>query len=279
MANNKPLAIFGALTVGMKYFLNLTLTLCFLLCLTNLSKAVTPVNKYQANYPYLLYVPPWYDTVSQSVPLVIYLHGSSKRGSDLNRLKAYGLPFYVDRGHQYNFIIASPQCPAGKSWLTDDWFGPLYAQLRQNYRIDTTRVYVMGMSLGGYGTWHVALDYPEVFAALVPICGGCLDSANICKIGHIPTWAFHGKKDKAVPFSETEKLVNRLQQCGGNIRFTPLPDKGHNLAYLFNDADVLMWMLSQQLHPDMPHIAPDSFSLPITTTLPGVRNEDEIFQY
>jgi predicted peptidase len=205
-----------------------------------------PSAKKEVKYKYLLYKPQNYDSVQESFPLVIYLHGSSRRGSDINKIKTYGLPFYVAHGHQYPFIIASPQCPAGKSWVTSNWFGPLYKELREKYRIDTTRIYVMGMSLGGYGTWHVALDYPDMFAAMVPICGGCLDSLDICEIRNIPIWAFHGKKDNRVAFRETEKLVQRLRECGAPIKFTALENKGHNLAYVFNDPEVLTWMLAQR---------------------------------
>ncbi len=223
--------------------------------------------KKPVNYQYLVYTPPHYDTTNQTFPLVIYLHGSSLRGSDLNRVKAYGLPYYANKGTTYPFVLVAPQCPGKKSWVTDNWFGPLYDTIKAHYRIDTNRVYVMGMSLGGYGTWHVALDYPDVFAALVPICGGCLDSVNICNMAHIPTWAFHGQKDKAVAFSETEKLVKRLEQCRANITFTALPNKGHNLAYLFNSKEVLEWMLQQSKTkgtniPAMPDTLPPLETLP-----------------
>ena len=145
--------------------------------------------------------------------MVIYLGGGSQRGDDLNKLKGYGIPFYVEQGHEYGFIIASPD---DKYWTTENWFESFYAELTSKYRIDITRIYVTGISIGGFGTWQVAMDYPDKFAAIVPLCGGVNDSdtANISRLKELPIWTFHGTMDDMIPISETEKVVSKLEEYG-----------------------------------------------------------------
>lgn len=193
---------------------------------------------------YLLYLPIDYSNNNDSFPLIIYLHGISHRGDDLNILKGYGLPNLIAKGRNFNFIIASPQCPANASWSKVNWFDDLYRDLCVKYRIDKHRIYVTGMSMGGYGTWQVAMDYPDMFAAIVPLCGGCNDPANICRLKDLPIWAFHGSADSAVFVSETERLVTRLKKCDGNIKYTRLENEGHNIEYIFrNKPEIYEWML------------------------------------
>jgi predicted peptidase len=202
-------------------------------------------NKKLIKYRYLLYCPKDIKIDSSKIPLVIYLHGASCKGSNINRIKKYGLPYYVSKGNNYNFYIASPQCPANKSWLSDNWFEPLYNELISKYPIDKSRVYAVGMSMGGYGAWHLAMDYPEKIAAIAPLCGGCYDSTNICRISNIPVWAIHGVLDKSIPISETEILVSRLLNCNAPVKYTRVEDRGHNIANYFGRKEIYDWLLEQ----------------------------------
>jgi predicted peptidase len=215
----------------------------FLGIFTSLFSKVLPKPKIKCKY--LLYLPVNYKDTTADFPLIIYLHGSSLRGNNLEKLKRYGLPFLVKKGHNYDFIIASPQCPANKSWAFINWFDTLYSDLCSKYRIDKNRVYVIGMSLGGYGTWQAAMDYPDKIAAIIPLCGGCVDSLNICRISNIPVWAFHGTADKAVNVNETEKLVRRLQNCHGKIKYTRLLNQGHDLSSIFANQELYDWLKKQ----------------------------------
>ncbi len=201
--------------------------------------------KQKEAYDYLLYLPKTYAGTTRNYPLVIYLHGGSLRGNDLNKLKTYGVPYYIEKGCNYPFIVASPQCPGGKYWSTDNWFEPLFTDLKAKYRIDTNRVYVTGVSMGGFGAWQVAMDNPRTFAALVPLCGGCNDSTEICRIRHVPVWTFHGTADDVIPISETERLTNKLDQCDGNVRYSRLKNKGHDILYLYGRRAIYRWMLKQ----------------------------------
>ncbi len=205
--------------------------------------------KTKANYSYLLYLPRDCSKQTNKYPLVIYLHGASQRGNDLNKLKGYGLPYLIEKGQNFDFIIASPQCPDDKYWTLEDWFDSLYLDLITKYKIDSTRVYVTGISMGGYGVYGVGMDYPDKFAALIPLCGGCFDSdtSRICNLKNTPIWAFHGTADTIIPISETERIVNALKKCNGNIKYTRLENEGHHLQFLYEkNPEIYEWMLKQK---------------------------------
>lgn len=201
--------------------------------------------KSREKYPYLLYLPKQYNATKATFPVVIYLHGGSQRGQDLSKLKVYGLPSLVDKGRDFPFIIVSPQCPDGKFWSTDNWFDLLYDELTTKYRVDKKRIYLTGISMGGYGAWQTAVAYPDKFAALMPLCGGCDDSTQICRVKHIPIWTFHGTADDLIPFSETERLVKRLDACRGKVKFTRLENEGHQIQYVYEDNALYAWLLKQ----------------------------------
>jgi predicted peptidase len=177
---------------------------------------------------------------------LIYLHGGSQKGNDLAKLKTYGLPYLVEKGRDFPFIIASPQCPEGKFWSSDDWFDSLYTELLATYRIDKRRIYVTGISMGGYGAWQVAVDYPDKFAAIVPLCGGLNDASQVCRLKDMPVWTFHGTTDDVISINETEKLVKGLAQCKGQVTFTRLENEGHSIQYLYEKEDIYEWLLQQK---------------------------------
>ena len=222
--------------------------LFFVLILILTSSGFTQkTRKPEVKCKYLLYFPDQYKESPDSLfPLVIYLHGKSHRGNDLNKLKGYGLPYLIEKGHKYDFIIASPQCPATTTWTEIDWLSPLLNDLSEKYRIDPDRVYVVGISLGGYGTWQAAVDHPDKIAAIIPLCGGCVDSLKICKIKNIPVWAFHGTADKLVNISETENLVEKLLNCDGNVKFTRLENAGHDITNIFEKQEIYDWLIKQR---------------------------------
>lgn len=206
-----------------------------------------PLSKNEAKYNYLVYLPK--DHQEKKYPVIIYLHGSSHSGNDLNKLKQYGLPHAIDKGREFDFIVISPQCPDGKLWSSENWFGPLYAELISKYQIDTNRIYLTGVSMGGGGVFDVAKDYPDIFAALVPLCAWASGTDRICNISHIPIWTFHGTEDNVVPISQTERKVETLQACEGNIQFTRLESEGHRIQWLYESQesyDIYEWMLKHK---------------------------------
>lgn len=205
--------------------------------------------KPKADYDYLLYLPKDYSKQTKNYPLVIYLHGGSHKGNDLEKLKEYGLPHLVDTGKEFDFIIVSPQCPDNKYWSSEDWFAPLYEKIVSDYRVDINKVYLTGISMGGYGTYIVAMDYPDKFAAIIPLCGGCNDSdtTRICNLKDVPIWTFHGTADDMIPISETERIATALNKCNGNMKFTKLKGEGHGIQYIYEKYDkIYKWMLKQR---------------------------------
>lgn len=226
-----------------KYIAFIALLLLWACFSTSAQSSLTA--KARKKYEYLLYLPKQYKADNEAYPLVIYLHGGGQKGNDLNKLKTYGLPQLVDQGREFNFIIASPQCPEGKFWSTDNWFDSLYAELTTKYRVDQKRIYLTGISMGGYGTWQTAIAYPDKFAAIVPLCGGCDDSTQVCQLKDMPVWTFHGTADDLIPINETERLVNRLNQCNGKVKFTRLENEGHAIQYLYENNTIYDWLLKQ----------------------------------
>lgn len=201
------------------------------------------------SYKYQLYLPENYSENTKPYPLVIYLHGGSQRGNDLHKLNEYGLPYLISKGQNFKFIIASPQCPLNKFWTTDNWIDSLLIDLNAKCRIDTTRIYLTGISIGAYGVFNVAMDSPEKFAALLPLCGGCNDSdtSRICNLRNIPIWAFHGISDDKIPISETERIVETLKRCGDKILFTRIENEGHSIQYLYETKpEIYDWLLKQK---------------------------------
>src|SRR4030042_4206178 len=203
----------------------------------------TSTGKPKVRYDYLLYLPDEYQKEwKKDFPLIIFLHGASLRGKDLNLLKKYGIPRLIDRGDKFDFIIASPQCPPGKLWDTENWFDNLHAELTSRYRVDTNRIYLTGMSMGGFGTWNTAMEYPQKFAAIVPVCGGG-NAKNICNIRHVPVWAFHGTADPVVSLKKSERLVKELLECDGIVRLTRFEGEGHEIQWIYEDGEIYSWML------------------------------------
>jgi antitoxin component YwqK of YwqJK toxin-antitoxin module len=187
----------------------------------------------EKSYNYLIYLPEVYNKNLQlELPLIVYLHGTSLRGDNLDRLKDYGIFMLImQKNKDYPFIIVSPQCPIDREWVTDDWFEPLLSEIGKKYRFDQNRIYLTGVSMGGEGTWYTAIRYPEVFAAIAPMCGPTIQfnlTKNAHLIKHIPTWVFHGAEDNNVPLFESEAMVKSLKKYNGNVRFKIFPDLRHS---------------------------------------------------
>ena len=194
--------------------------------------------------PHLLYEPEGRD---RALPLVLFLHGAAETGVNLDRVKRHGPPKVVPRTPLPFFRVISPQNPPGFHWvqLLDD-LRALLEDAFERYPVDRTRVYLTGLSMGGYGAWYLASAYPELFAALVPVCGGG-DPDEACNLKDIPTWAFHGAKDDVVPPSESVQMVEALEKCGGDVRLTLYPDLGHNSwTRTYNNMELYSWMLQHR---------------------------------
>lgn len=202
----------------------------------------------KSSLDYLLYLPDGYNTEKKDWPLMLFLHGAGERGADLNVVKKHGPPKLVDQIPNMPFIIISPQCPEGDWWTAKiNDLETLLDHISSKYRVDDNRIYVTGLSMGGYGTWALAQAYPNRFAAIAPICGGG-DTRRICKIKDVPTWVFHGAKDNTVSIKESQKLVDALKECGSDVKFTIYPEAGHDSwTETYKNPDLYKWFLEQSL--------------------------------
>jgi predicted esterase len=206
-------------------------------------------NPAEAHYRYLAYLPKGYaDDPGKKWPLIIFLHGGSRRGSDLKKLYADGIFDQVYRGRDFPFVVAAPQCPEHIRWSSENWFENFFREVTGKYRIDLDRVYLTGNSLGGSGTWYLAVKYPEKFAAIAPLCGFTrhMDyiENNIARLSGMPIWAFHGKMDTVVPFEETEKMVGMLEGKNKDLRFTIEPAAGHGIHWqVYPGQELYDWFL------------------------------------
>ena len=199
---------------------------------------------------YLLYLPKTYDPGQQRRwPLVLFLHGMGELGEDLHALTRHGPPKLVEEGQDFPFLLVSPQCPADGWWAWETNIAALAAlldEIESNYLVDPDQVYVTGLSMGGYGTWALATAYPQRFAAIVPICGGGYPS-TVCAIRHLPVWAFHGENDSKVPVQKGQAMVDALQACGGNVRFTVYPGVEHDSwTQTYANPELYTWLLEQR---------------------------------
>ncbi len=197
-----------------------------------------------------------------SYPLILFLHGAGERGTDNTQNLKYITELFLDAGtrEHYPAYVLVPQCKPGARWTPADWFSKpnepitsvvdLLDSLSASLPIDKTRIYVMGLSMGGYGTWYLITRYPEKFAAAIPICGGG-DWNQAHTIRHIPVWVFHGKKDTIVKPEQSRRMVQALKKAGGKPRYTEYKKAGHDSwTPAMQEPELLEWLFHQRLLSD-----------------------------
>jgi dienelactone hydrolase len=213
-----------------------------------------------SNIGYLEYLPQGYTGNLDLYPIVISLHGIGEKGTSstdpnvilqgVNKVANAGLPKYVKYGTQYPFILISPQLKSTYSRWTGAYVMDVVNHVKKYLRIDNRRVYLTGLSLGGGGVWSVVSSYPDVFAAIVPICSGynTVSSASVIAGANIPIWAFHGDKDYTVSYTVTQTMINAINACSPKpsplAKFTIFPGMGHNTwDKTYKETTALTWML------------------------------------
>ncbi|NLX37452.1 MAG: phospholipase [Chloroflexi bacterium] len=198
---------------------------------------------------YWLHLPDGYDQGGEW-PLILFLHGAGERGNDLESLKRNPLPAMLDDpGISMPFIVVSPQCPPNGWWSTmTEELLVLLDDVESRYRVDRESVYVTGLSMGGFGTWALAIAHPERFAAIAPICGGYHGPAwFVNALREVPVWAFHGARDPVVPLEMTEHLVSLLREAGGKVRLTVYPELEHDSwTVTYHNPELYTWLLSHR---------------------------------
>ena len=199
------------------------------------------------NFQYVKYLPADFEE-SQKYPLVIFLHGAGERGEDLDVAMRHGyMKFVREQGTEYPFIFIAPQCPQNKYWgcYTESLIA-FVEEMTAQLPVDPDRVYLIGLSMGGTGTWMLAMACPEKFAAIAPICGpGIVWNAEILK--DMPIYVYHGDCDNVVPINESMNMVSAVNACGGNAKMTICHSRGHESWVDAYEDDILWkWMLQHR---------------------------------
>lgn len=211
--------------------------------------------KLTAEVNYLLFLPQGYEAKGgKRWPLILFLHGAGERGTNIWKVAMHGPPKQIATMRDFPFIVVSPQCPEGQIWSRDVLLG-LLDDVLAKYAVDKKRVYLTGLSMGGFGTWDLGLACPERFAAIVPICGGGQIISVLlagrdrgAALRSLGVWAFHGGKDPVVPLEESQRMVDALKKVGvEDVHLTVYPEAGHDSwTETYKNPKLYEWLLKHE---------------------------------
>jgi predicted peptidase len=217
---------------------------------------------------YLLFTPKDYKPSGKKWPMLLFLHGLGECSNvDLTRAKVHGPPHIVDSRPDFPFVVVTPQLPplagydpkrsytsqqiiamVAKAWKPEDLI-KLVDHVMDKLSIDRERVYVTGLSMGGFGTFRLVAEYPDRFAAAVPICAGGEPEKMARSLSRVPIWAFHGAKDPVVPLAKGQEMADAVRRAGGDVRFTVYPNVAHNSwTATYGNQEVYDWLLAHRSH-------------------------------
>lgn len=208
-------------------------------------------------YDFWVYTPTDYYYSLETTPVVMFLHGASLCSKDMNRSRRYGPLDAIVRGRQIDALVIVPQNPGG-AWNPDK-LNDILEWTKKNYAMDSTRVYVLGMSLGGYGTMDFAAAYPDKIAAAMALCGGC-SAKDKSGLGRLPLWIIHGTGDRAVPVKQSQTVVKQLQDTNTDkrLRFDWLRGASHGaLARILYMRKTYEWLFSHSTADPGRPVRPD----------------------
>lgn len=200
-----------------------------------------------ALYPHKIYLPKDYvPQKNDKLPLIVFLHGANAIGDDFQKVQQEGLAKLMEENKKLPCIVVAPQCPDNENSWVPAKVKYLVDKIIKLYPVDEKRIYITGLSMGGFGTWATLESYPDLFAAAAPICGGG-DPNDVTEIKSIPIWCFHGDSDNVVPIRFSQNIVNALKQIGGNVQFTVYPGVGHDCwTQTYQNEELYKWMLQQR---------------------------------
>jgi predicted peptidase len=195
------------------------------------------------NPQYLLYTSSTYNThTSSKWPVIIFLHGIGERGNNINTIRNVGLPRKIGNQTDFMFLVVAPQCKPDNWWDIPS-LNTLYDELISKYNVDPQRIYLTGLSMGGYGVWDWAMLYPQRFAAVAPICGGADYIDKVANMKDVPVWTFHNADDPTVGVENTREIVAKLRAAGNTrVKYTENPTGGHDAwTKAYNTAELYSW--------------------------------------
>jgi predicted peptidase len=195
---------------------------------------------------YLLSLPPGYEDGERDWPLLVFLHGAGERGDDVQRVAIHWPPKIAGPGDDFPFVVVAPLCAKGAIWSPERIL-TLVDHAIEEFRIDESRIYLTGLSMGGFGTWATAARAPDRFAAIAPVCGGGSFIEGWGLRNRVPVWAFHGAEDRTVPVEESKRMVEIVERFGGEAKLTVYDGVGHdawNRAYA--EPELWKWLLGHR---------------------------------
>jgi predicted esterase len=217
-----------------------------LLAVGQIANAQQTAEKYVVETDYWFYLPDGYnasDTITKW-PLLLFLHGAGETGNDIDKVKVHGPSKLIEQGKKFPFIVVSPQTRQ-YGWKSEQLLS-LLTNLIEKYNVDTDRLYLTGLSMGGFGTWKLAADYP-IFAAIIPICGGG-DPSTAFKFRHTPIWCFHGAKDDIVNIEQSQRMVDAVKKYKKDVKFTIYPEANHDSwTETYENDEIYDWLLQHKL--------------------------------
>lgn len=231
-------------------------------------------------YNFWVYTPEEYEDGGHALPLVIFLHGASLCGNNLDRVRRYGTLDAIEKGRIIPTLVVAPQNPGG-AWSPKK-LNDLLEWMESHYSVDKSRIYVLGMSLGGYGTLDFAGTYPDKIAAAMALCGGC-SLKDMQGLGHLPLWIMHGTADRAVSIQESKRVVKSLQEDNNDnlLRYDWLAGGSHGyLARVLYLQKTYDWLFSHSLN-DKPRMVDKTFDIDksdIATTYQDMRQIPSMYE-
>jgi len=235
------------------------LFICFLLVSASGSSAQSPRASQQRpqilqgeathafRLSYLLFLPAQYETNRAARwPLMLYLHGGSLRGTDIESVRKLGLPHKLESEPTFPFVVVSPQCSPGEIWTDVDALTALINRVQANYRIDPDRIYLTGHSMGGRGALYLAYRLPHRFTAVIALSPLSPITAWKENLAKVPLWILHGKADTLAPVADTEELVRGIEAAGGHPRLDILPERDHFILDIYDRPEIYEWLMKQK---------------------------------
>lgn len=205
---------------------------------------ITEYRESRFSFPFTAYVP---ENKSGKLPLILFLHGAGERGSggdDLSKATVIGFPKFAASNH-IDALLVAPQCPRDTFWAAKvESILAFIEQLKAEFDIDEDRVYLTGLSMGGYGTWFTAMARPDLFAAIAPVCGGGM--AWNAPVLTMPVWAFHGADDPIVSVIQSDEMVAKLKSVGADVTYTKFDGVGHDAWNYVDYAELTNWLLGKK---------------------------------
>lgn len=203
---------------------------------------------------YLLWLPPGLEREERRWPMILYLHGRSHRGDDLDRLTRYGLPRLLDRDRAIPFVVVAPQLPEGHNWSGPglDRVAAIVEEVARRYAVDRGRIYLTGYSMGGGGAWRMAFRRADLFAAAIPIAAYSPrpTESRVAALQELPILAYHGERDEVAPLERAERMIEALRQAGADAELRTIEEADHgDLVRLYRDPGLYAWLLEHRRGP------------------------------